>query len=86
MTNMTKKIQVTLHEEQYDELRRIADRDGKKLAYVVREAIEKYCLNPEADRAKREALQVLFSLPPTPAPKSYAEWKREYATLKTKAK
>jgi len=83
---MTKKIQVTLNEELYDTLRRIANRDGKKLAAVVRESIVKYCQNPEADRIKREALQVLFSLPPTPAPKSYAEWKREYATLKTKAK
>ena len=82
----TRKIQVTLEEEQYEELRRLARRDGKKLAAIVRESVVRYCLNPEANRAKAEALQDLLSLQPTSAPESYREWKREYATLKTKGK
>ena len=44
----TRKVQVTLEETQYEELARIAERDGKKMAAVVRESIERYCLDPEA--------------------------------------
>lgn len=81
----TKKIQVTLEEEQYEMLNRIARREGKKLAGVVRESIEKYCLTPELERAKREALRELLSLEPAPVPEDYQHWKHEYGALKTKA-
>ena len=80
-----RKIQVTLEEEQYEKLARIAEREGKKLAGVVRESIEKYCLEPELQRRKREALEAIFSLPPTPAP-DLGEWKQQYGGLKTKSK
>ena len=79
----TKKIQVTLDEAQYQELARIARRDGKKLASLVRESIQKYCLTPEAERVKRRALQKLLSLAPTPAPEIYGDWKQKYGDLKT---
>ena len=79
----TRKVQVTLAEEQYQALVRIANREGKKLASVVRKSIEQYCLAPETERAKRKALQALLSLEPTPAPDEYAQWEREYAALKT---
>jgi predicted nucleic acid-binding protein len=82
----TKNIQVTLEEDQYEKLSRIARREGKKLAGVVRESIEKYCLTPEVERTKREALRELLSLEPTPPPYRYEEWKYEYGELKTKAK
>ena len=80
----TRKVQVTLAEEQYEALARIAHRQGKKLASVVRESIEQYCLAPETERAKRAALEALLALEPTPAPDEYAHWEREYAALKTK--
>jgi 16S rRNA U516 pseudouridylate synthase RsuA-like enzyme len=79
----TKKIQVTLEEAQYHELTRIARRDGKKLAGLVRESIEKYCLTPEAERAKRKALQKLLSFEPSPVPEVYGDWKHLYGGLKT---
>ncbi len=79
----TKKIQVTLDEAQYQELARIARRDGKKLAGLVRESIQKYCLTPEAERVKRRALQKLLSLAPTTAPEIYGDWKQQYGGLKT---
>ena len=82
----TKKIQVTLEEGQYHELTRIARRDGKKLAGLVRESIEKYCPTPEAERVKRKALQKLLSLQPTPAPEIYGDWKHQYGGLKTSIK
>lgn len=82
----TKKIQVTLDEEDYQTLADIARRQGRKLAALVRESIQKYSVRPEAERAKREALERLLSLPPTPVPKSYQQWKREYGALKTKTK
>ncbi|TDI37181.1 MAG: hypothetical protein E2P02_23300 [Acidobacteria bacterium] len=80
----TKKIQVTLDEAQYDKLAEIASREGRKLAAIVRESIEKYTLAPEAERSKREALEQLFSVDPAPVPKSYQDWKREYSARKTK--
>ena len=81
----TRKVQVTLEEDQYETLAQIAERDGKKLAAVVRESIERYCLAPESKLAKREALEELLSLE-VPAPEDYRDWEREYAELKTKQK
>lgn len=82
----TRKIQVTLEEEQYEKLTQIAGRDGKKLAGVVRESIVKYCLAPEKQQSKQKALQELLSVEPVPAPDTYRDWKRQYGALKTKAK
>jgi bisphosphoglycerate-dependent phosphoglycerate mutase len=82
----TRKIQVTLEEEEYEHLAQKGRRERKKLAAIVRESIRKYSILPEAERAKRTALEVLFSLPPTPVPKSYHQWKREYGALKSKNK
>ena len=82
----TRKIQVTLMNEEYDLLARIARREGKKLAAVVRESIHKYSILPESERAKRKALEDLFSLPPTSAPESYKHWKNQYNDLKKKGK
>jgi predicted DNA-binding protein len=82
----TKKVQVTFDEEHYDRLSEIAYRDGKKLAGVVREAVEKYALGPESERTKRKALEELLGVEPAPAPKDYKDWKREYGGRKTKSK
>lgn len=79
----TRKVQVTLEEDQYEILAEIAERDGKKIAAVVRESIERYCLAPESKLAKRQALEELLSLE-APAPEDYRDWEREYAVLKTK--
>jgi predicted DNA-binding protein len=78
----TRKVQVTLEETQYETLARIAERDGKKLAAVVRESIERYCLDPESRQAKRDALEELLSLS-APVPEDYRAWEREYSALKT---
>lgn len=80
----SRKIQVTLPGTEYDAVLRIARGTHKSMAGVVREAITKYSLAPEAARTKREALQQLFELAPTQVPRSYAEWEREYSALKTK--
>ena len=77
----TRKVQVTLDEAEYETLARIAERDGRKLAAVVRESIARYCLAPEAKRVKRGALEKVLSLS-VPAPTDYRDWKRRYATLK----
>ena len=81
----TRKVQVTLEASQFASLEGVARREGKKLAAVVRESVEKYCLEPESEQRKRQALSELFALEPAPVPESYAEWKREYGALKTKA-
>lgn len=82
----TRKIQVTLDNHEYEQLAQIARREGKKLATVVRESIQKYSILPEAERAKRRALEDLFSLPPTPVPGNYKDWKSQYDGLKKKGK
>lgn len=83
---MAKKVQVTLADEQYRKLAYLAQRQGRKLAAVVRESVEKYCLEPERARRKRKALEDLLQIPPTAVPEDYSEWKRDYGALKTKSK
>jgi hypothetical protein len=77
----SRKVQVTLDETEYDALAKVAKRSGRKLAAVVRESIARYCLEPEAKREMREALEDLKSLS-VPAPENYEEWEREYSGLK----
>ncbi len=79
----TRKIQVTLDEVRYQELSAIAARRGRKLAALVRESIDEYCIAPEILRRKQKALNQLFSLEPTPVPEDYQRWKRQYSDLKT---
>jgi hypothetical protein len=81
---MAKKIQVTLDDAHYRQLADIAERDGKKLAAVVRESIVRYCLGPEARKAKKDALAELFAVE-APVPEEYGEWKKEYSRLKTRS-
>ena len=50
----THKVQVTLDERQYAAVSRISRAGGRKLAAVVREAVERYCVAPEA-RRRRDA-------------------------------
>lgn len=82
----TRKIQVTLKEEEYEKLARIARRKGQKLAAVVRESIRKYELEPETTRARRQALETLLTLPPVAVPQRYEDWEEEYGALKTDRK
>ena len=79
----TRKIQVTLDEIRYQELSTIAAREGRKLAALVRESIDEYCLAPEVMRRKQKALDRLLALEPTPVPEDYQRWKRQYSDLKT---
>ena len=80
----TRKVQVTLEEDQYEKLAEIAERDGKKLAAVVRESVVQYCLGPESKKAKRKALEALLA-EAAPPPVDYATWEREYTKLKSEA-
>ena len=81
----TRKVQVTLRADEYDDLARIARQEKKKLAAVVRESIRKYVLQPEDERARRRALDTLLSLPPTGVPENYRDWEEAYSGLKTKS-
>ncbi|MXY25887.1 MAG: hypothetical protein F4Y45_15385 [Acidobacteria bacterium] len=78
----TRKVQVTLDETQYESLLRASR--GRKLAAVVREAVAKYCVEPDTQHRRLEAIDKLYLLDPVPAPKNWAEWKREYGRLKTR--
>ena len=78
----TRKIQVTLDEVQYERLAEIARRQDKKLARVVRESIVRYCIEPETQRKKRDAIEELLGLEPTPVPDDYATWETEYGGRK----
>lgn len=69
-------------EDQYEQLAEIARRQGRKLASVVRESIVRYCIEPEVERRKRDALDGLLALEPTPVPRDYAAWEAEYASRK----
>jgi predicted DNA-binding protein len=76
----TTKIQVTLDQVHYDRVVEVAEREGKKLAAVVREAIIRYCVDPEDRRRKLDAIRELEALEVPVG--DYADWKREYAGKK----
>jgi hypothetical protein len=78
----TRKVQVTLEEAQYDALAKIAERDGKKLAAVVRESVVEYCLGPESKKAKERALRALLA-ESAPPPEEYGEWERQYLGMRS---
>lgn len=78
-----RKVQVTLDARQYAAVSRLARQDGRKLAAVVREAVEQYCVEPEARRRRLDAIEALYSMEPAPAPASLDQWEREYAARKT---
>lgn len=82
----SRKIQVTLREEDYERLSRIARSKGVKLAAIVRESIQKYQLEPAARRARRRALEALLTIPPVAVPKDYQDWEQEYAAFKAGSK
>ena len=79
----TRKVQVTLDARQYAALSRISRKDGRKLAAVVREAVEKYCVEPEARQRRLDAIEALYAMDPLPVPTSMEHWNREYSSLKT---
>ena len=79
----TRKVQVTLDARQYAALSRISRKDGRKLAAVVREAVEKYCVEPEARQRRLDAIEALYAMDPSPVPASMEHWNREYSSLKT---
>lgn len=78
----TRKVQVTLDEEVYEQLADLARREERKLAAVVRESIVRYCIEPDVRRRKQDALDGLLALDPTPVPVDYAEWETEYVARK----
>lgn len=81
----THKIQVTLNERQYTAVSRISRADGRKLAAVVREAVERYCVEPEARRRRLDAIETLYAMEPAPAPADWQQWEREYSDRKAGA-
>ncbi len=81
----SRRVQVTLDARGYAAVARRARREGKKLAAVVREAVEQHCVVPEARRRRREAIEKLLSVEGLPAPRSLPEWEREYSRLKVGA-
>lgn len=77
-----RRIQVTLDARAYATVSRRARREGKKLAAVVREAVEQYCVLPEARQRRLEAIDRLYTAGRVPAPESLPEWERRYSRLK----
>lgn len=76
----TQKIQVTLETAHYERVAQLAEREGKKLAAVVREAIIRHCVDPEDRRRKLDAIGDLEALDVPVG--DYADWKREYGRKK----
>ena len=81
----TRKIQVTLDERQYAAVSRISRSDGRKLAAVVREAVQRYCVEPEARQRRLDAIETLYAMEPAPVPADLEQWEREYGDRKTGA-
>ena len=78
-----RRVQVTLDARGYAAVSRVARREGKKLAAVVREAVEQYCVLPEARQRRLEAIDRLYATGTVSAPESLPEWERRYSRLKS---
>ena len=81
----TRKVQVTLDDDTYERLADIARRQERKLAAVVRESIVRYCIEPDVQRRKLDALDALLALDPSPAPVDYTDWEAEYVARRGRA-
>ena len=85
MSRYTKKIQVSLTEEQYRALARLAAQEHKKIGVVVRETLERTCLVDQQHERIRQAATKLLELAKTAdaePPGDYHEWEKEYSRLK----
>ena len=82
MSRYTKKVQISLTEEQYQALAALAARDHKTIGVVVREAVESTYLRQHRAQEKAEAMRALLAAEPAPAPNDYHEWEEEYSRLK----
>jgi hypothetical protein len=78
MQKYSKKIQVLLTEEQFQDLTEIADQKKKKLGVIVREAIEVHYLKKANQRKVSKAVDNLFELPEMPVPENYQDWEAQY--------
>lgn len=82
MSQYTRKIQVTLTEEQYRELSTLAVQEHKEVGVIVREALEQTCLRKHRAQDKAGAMRALLAAEPTEVPDDYHEWEDEYSRLK----
>jgi hypothetical protein len=78
MQKYSKKIQVLLTEEQFQDLTEIADQKKKKLGVIVREAIEVHYLKKANQRKVSKAVDNLLELPEMPVPVNYQDWEAQY--------
>jgi predicted DNA-binding protein len=78
MQKYSKKIQVLLTEEQFQDLTEIADQKKKKLGAIVREAIEAHYLKKANQRKVSKAVDNLLELPEMSVPENYQEWEAQY--------
>jgi hypothetical protein len=78
MQKYSKKIQVLLTEEQFQDLIEIAGQKKKKLGVIVREAIEVHYLKKANQRKVSKAVENLLELSEMPAPENYQDWEEQY--------
>jgi hypothetical protein len=78
MSGYSKKVQVSLTEEQYRNLADIAAREHKKIGALVREALEQMCLRKTRAQEKAKAIQELLSMEAIDVPEDYHEWEEQY--------
>ena len=78
----SKKAQVLLTEEEYRILEEVSAKTHKKLSTLIREAVEKVYIEESKRAGIFESIDRLLSLPPTPVPKDYKEWEKEYSGIK----
>ena len=85
MSRYTKKVQVSLTEEQYQYLLEMAEKEHKKIGALIREVVERtYLADHQRERTRRAAIELLelAEKAGVEAPKDYHEWEKEYARLK----
>ena len=82
----TQRIQVLFTEKQYKTLEELAEKRHKKLGTLIREAVEETYLKEEKIKRMKDAVDSLLKLgkeTPTPPPKDWESWEKEYSRLKS---
>ncbi|MEW6187839.1 MAG: hypothetical protein AB1585_19090 [Thermodesulfobacteriota bacterium] len=79
MPKYSKKIQMLLTDDQYQELEKIASKEHKKLGTLVREAVVEYHLKNAKQRRIADAVDRLLSLPEVEAPVNWDDFEKELA-------
>jgi predicted DNA-binding protein len=77
-----KKVQILLSDDEFETLKDLSSRTGKKMGTLIREAVERVYFAAGNNERVMKAVDRLLSLPEAPVPDDYNAWEEEYSRSK----